>query len=320
MHQLKLLSSRELWSVRMSKMGYFARQTALTVSVPLIALVGLVASGGIAGAESVVLGDSSGQLIRDCSKTDVVVSGNNDRIVLTGGCHSLTILGDGNEILADMDAGTKISLSGNNNNLAWGKSSDGVDPSVVDGGRGNTVVHFRHVPGKGDAAQSVAAKDSVRTPESIESAKTAATAKSLEELKKDLGVKEGATGEMAQIPNEIMFAFDSDQLRPSATNILAECAELIQREHAKHVRVIGHSDSVGRVDYNLELSKRRALTVKSWLVKQGGIANRDLLAIGLGPKKPMASNDTAEDRAKNRRVEVMIPTNEALQQPPPKKK
>jgi OmpA-OmpF porin, OOP family len=65
---------------------------------------------------------------------------------------------------------------------------------------------------------------------------------------------------------------------------------------------------------NSSFSKRRALTVKSWLVKQGGIANKDLLAIGLGPKKPMASNDTAEGRAKNRRVEVMIPTNEALQQ------
>jgi outer membrane protein OmpA-like peptidoglycan-associated protein len=39
------------------------------------------------------------------------------------------------------------------------------------------------------------------------------------------------------------------------------CAELIKRDHAKHVRVIGHSDSVRRVDYNLELSKRRALTV-----------------------------------------------------------
>jgi outer membrane protein OmpA-like peptidoglycan-associated protein len=132
---------------------------------------------------------------------------------------------------------------------------------VVDGGRSNTVVHFRQVAGKGDTTQAVAAEDSVRTPESSESAKTAATAKSPEELKKDLGVKEEATGEMAQIPNDIMFAFDSDQLRLNASNILAECAELIKREHAKHVRVIGHSESVGRVDYSLERSKRRALTV-----------------------------------------------------------
>jgi outer membrane protein OmpA-like peptidoglycan-associated protein len=301
-------------------MGYCARRTALTVSVPLITLIGLVAFGEAASAEPVVLGDSGGQLIRDCSKTDVVVSGSNDRIVLTGGCRSLTILGDGNEVLADMDAGGKISLNGNNNNLAWGKYSDGADPSVVDGGGANTVFHFRHVAGKGDAGQSLPSKESARAPEPIESVKTAAAAKSLEELKKDLGVRAGPTGEMAQIPNEIMFAFDSDQLRPNAANILAECAELIKREHAKHVSVIGHSDSVGREDYNLELSKRRALSVKTWLVKQGGIANEDLLAIGLGPKKPMVSNATAEGRAKNRRVEVMMATGEALQQPPPNKK
>jgi hypothetical protein len=43
-------------------------------------------------------------------------------------------------------------------------------------------------------------------------------------------------GHRGKIANEIMFAFDSDQLRPNASNILAECAELIKREHAKHVR------------------------------------------------------------------------------------
>src|SRR5215471_1934269 len=144
-------------------MGSFARQTALMASLPLLALVGLAVSSEIAVAEPVVLGDSSGQVIRDCSGKDVVVSGSNDRIVLTGGCRSLTILGDANEILADMDAGTKISLSGNNNNLAWGKSSDGVNPSVVDGGRANRVVQFRRVTGKGDATQSVFSKDPLGT-------------------------------------------------------------------------------------------------------------------------------------------------------------
>ena len=301
-------------------MGSFARQTALMASLPLLALVGLAVSSEIALAESVVLGDSSGQLIRDCSGKDVVVSGSNDRIVLTGGCRSLTILRDANEILADMAPGTKISLSGDNNNLAWAKSTGGANASVVDGGRANTVLQFRHVAAKGDAAQSALSQDLVRTSDSIESAKTAAAAKSIEELRKDLGVKEGTTGDMAQIPNEIMFAFNSDELRPNAVNILAECAELIKRNHAKHVRIIGHTDSVGRTDYNLELSKRRALSVKTWLVKEGGIANEDVLAVGLGEKKPMASNDTADGRAKNRRVEVMMPTGEAREQPPPNKK
>jgi outer membrane protein OmpA-like peptidoglycan-associated protein len=300
-------------------MVHSARRSALAVSLPLIAVIGLLVSSEIAAAESVVLGDSSGQLIRDCSKSDVVLSGSNDRIVLTGGCRSLTILGDANEILADMDAGAKISLIGNNNNLAWSKSSEGGDPSIVDGGRANTVVQFRRAAGKGVSTQSVLSKDPLGISQSVQSAMDAAVAKSLEELKKDLGVKEGPTGEMAQIPNEIMFAFDSDQLRPNAVNILAECAELINREHAKHVSVIGHSDSVGRKNYNIELSKRRALTVKSWLVKQGGVAEEDLLAIGLGAKKPMASNATAEGRAKNRRVEVLMPTGEALRQALPNK-
>jgi hypothetical protein len=136
-------------------MVHSGRRTALAVSLLLIAVVVLLISSEIAGAESLVLGDSGGQLIRDCSKTDVVVSGSNDRIVLTGGCRSLTILGDGNEILADMDAGTKISFSGNNNNLAWSKSSEGVDPSIVNGGRANRVVQFRRVVGKDDSTQSV---------------------------------------------------------------------------------------------------------------------------------------------------------------------
>jgi len=289
-------------------------------SLPLLALVGLAVSSEIAVAEPVVLGDSSGQVIRDCSGKDVVVSGSNDRIVLTGGCRSLTILGDANEILADMAPGTKISLSGDNNNLAWAKSTGGANASVVDGGRANTVLQFRHVAAKGDAAQSALSQYLVRTSDSIESAKTAAAAKSIEELRKDLGVKEGTTGDMAQIPNEIMFAFNSDELRPNAVNILAECAELIKRNHAKHVRIIGHTDSVGRTDYNLELSKRRALSVKTWLVKEGGIGNEDVLAVGLGEKRPMASNDTADGRAKNRRVEVMMPTGEAREQPPPNKK
>ena len=72
-------------------MGYSARRNALTILVSFIALVGLPVSSEIASAESVVLGGSSGRAIRDCSQTDVVVSGSNDTIVLTGGCRSLTV-------------------------------------------------------------------------------------------------------------------------------------------------------------------------------------------------------------------------------------
>jgi len=127
-------------------------------------------------------------------------------------------------------------------------------------------------------------------------------------------------GEMAEIPNEVMFAFNSDQLRPDAVNILAECAEMIKRDGAKDMRVIGYTDSVGPLGYNIDLSNRRAQVVKTWLVKEGGIPKGDLTVIGLGPKKPKASNATAEGRAKNRRVEVVMPMGETPHQPLPDKK
>ena len=122
-------------------------------------------------------------------------------------------------------------------------------------------------------------------------------------------------GEMAELPNEVMFAFNSDQLRTDAVNILAECAEMIKRDGARDMRVIGHTDSIGSLGYNLNLSNRRAEAVKTWLVKDGGIPKEDLFAIGLGPKKPKASNATADGRAKNRRVEVVMPMGETPHQP-----
>jgi outer membrane protein OmpA-like peptidoglycan-associated protein len=304
----------------MYAMGYSARQVALVGYVYSLIFACLSISDQIAVAGPIVVDDSGGQLIRDCAGQDIVVSGSNDKLVLTGGCRSLTVSGDANEILADMAAGAEISLRGNNNNLAWSRLTAGVNPTVVDGGRTNRIVQFQHEVTKGAPQEPHSSKNAPRAADSVESAKSAAASKSMQEIKKDLGVKEGPMGEMAEIPNEVMFAFNSDQLRPDAVNILAECAEMIKRDGAKDMRVIGHTDSVGSLSYNLDLSNRRAQVVKTWLVKEGGIPKEDLLAVGLGPKKPKASNTTAEGRAKNRRVEVVMPMGETPHQPLPDKK
>ena len=311
-------------------MSSSVRQAPVAAYITSLIFICLASSAAIAVADPLVLADSGGQLVRDCAGKDVVVSGNDDRLVLSGGCRSLTISGDANQILADMAAGAEISLRGSNNDLAWTRSTGTADPIIVDGGRANRVVRFRreaenHNPSPG-AKPTAAAQDSgpskstSHASDSIESAKSAAASKSTQEIKKDLGVKEGPMGEMAEIPNEIMFAFNSDQLRPDAVNILAECAEMIKRDGNKDMRVIGHTDSVGSLSYNLDLSNRRAAVVKTWLVKEGGIPKEDLFAIGLGPKKPKASNVTAEGRSKNRRVEVVMPMGETPHQPLPDKK
>jgi outer membrane protein OmpA-like peptidoglycan-associated protein len=305
-------------------MSSSARQAAVAVNMISLVFVCLAISAAIAVADPVVLAESGGQFVLDCAGKDVVVSGNGDKLVLSGGCRSLTISGDANQILADMAAGAEINLRGSKNNLAWTRSTGGVDPSIVDGGRANRVVRFRHeaesASPTGAPQDSSPSKSTSRAPDSIESAKRVAASKSMQDIKKDLGVKEGPMGEMAEIPNEVMFAFNSDQLRPDAVNILAECAEMIKRDGNKDMRVIGHTDSVGSLSYNLDLSNRRAEVVKTWLVNQGGIPKEDLIAVGLGPKKPKASNGTAEGRAKNRRVEVLMPMGETPHQPLPDKK
>ena len=138
--------------------------------------------------------------------------------------------------------------------------------------------------------------------------------------KKAKTMKKGPMGEMAEIPTDVMFKFNSSELRPDAVNILAECAEMIRRDGNKNMRVIGHTDSVGPTSYNLGLSKRRAEAVTAWLVNQGGIPKEDLSASGVGQSRPKASNATANGRAQNRRVEVVLPMGGSPHQPMPEQK
>jgi outer membrane protein OmpA-like peptidoglycan-associated protein len=138
--------------------------------------------------------------------------------------------------------------------------------------------------------------------------------------KNAMTMKKGPMGEMAEIPTDVMFSSGSTELRPEVIHVLAECAEMIRRDGNKNMQVIGHTDSVGSASYNVTLSKRRAETVTTWLVDQGGIPKEDLTATGVGPAKPKASNATAKGRAQNRRVEVVMPMGGSPHQPMPEAK
>ena len=70
------------------------------------------------------------------------------------------------------------------------------------------------------------------------------------------------------------------------------------------LRIVGHTDNQGSADYNLDLSRRRAASVVAALVSQYGVDADRLTAEGAGMTQPVASNDTEEGRAKNRRVEL----------------
>ena len=114
--------------------------------------------------------------------------------------------------------------------------------------------------------------------------------------------------EAAQIVilQRIEFEFDSDVLRPSAFPILDEVRGVLAvNQQIRRIRVEGHTDSQGADDYNMDLSQRRAESVRRWLVEHGIEMGR-MDAQGFGETRPIANNRTRDGRQTNRRVEFHI--------------
>jgi len=102
--------------------------------------------------------------------------------------------------------------------------------------------------------------------------------------------------------DSINFAYKSTTVSGSKTELNA-AKKAIKRSGGANFVVVGHTDSKGSAAYNQTLSEQRAQAVVNWLVENGVNADQ-LTAKGAGESKPIASNDTAEGRAQNRRVEL----------------
>ncbi|WP_323784047.1 OmpA family protein [Thalassovita sp.] len=107
------------------------------------------------------------------------------------------------------------------------------------------------------------------------------------------------------MPQDILFATDSTYVQPVLQDDLRAVATSLNRYPNTSVQVVGHTDNTGSAEYNLDLSQRRAAAVSSILIGSGVSASR-VLTIGRGEDQPIASNLTAQGRAQNRRVEIVI--------------
>ena len=108
---------------------------------------------------------------------------------------------------------------------------------------------------------------------------------------------------------KIQFEFDKDAITPESYPTLDLIAQvLLSDEHLK-LMIFAHCDNIGADDYNLDLSQRRAKSVKTALAKRG-VYPPSMRFRGYGASKPIADNATDEGRAKNRRVEFYIMTRE----------
>jgi OOP family OmpA-OmpF porin len=103
----------------------------------------------------------------------------------------------------------------------------------------------------------------------------------------------------------IYFDTGKAELKPASTAALGEIATLLQREPTLTLLVVGHTDSTGEYAGNLLLSDRRAHAVIQALTTTHGVAASRLQAAGAGMMAPVASNQTEDGRAKNRRVELV---------------
>jgi len=103
----------------------------------------------------------------------------------------------------------------------------------------------------------------------------------------------------------VHFDFDKSTIRSDAVPVLDEAVEILKAEGVVAVIVEGHTDSVGTDAYNQKLSQRRAEAVRKYLVEHGIPSNR-ISTEGFGESRPVASNDTADGRAQNRRVELHV--------------
>ena len=134
-------------------------------------------------------------------------------------------------------------------------------------------------------------------------------------LRQDLGndnVTIVNTGDrlIVTLPQDILFATDSTTVRADLQSDLRALAGNLNEYPNTTVQVIGHTDSDGSAAYNQDLSQRRAQAVSSVLIGNG-VAPSRIQAFGRGEDQPVATNLTAEGKAQNRRVEIVILPNAA---------
>lgn len=102
-----------------------------------------------------------------------------------------------------------------------------------------------------------------------------------------------------------MFDFNKSDIKPESRSALDEIGKYLKENPERKLRVVGHTDGVGGADSNLKLSQARANAVVKELVAKYADGATRLKAEGAGMSAPIASNDTEEGRAKNRRVELV---------------
>jgi outer membrane protein OmpA-like peptidoglycan-associated protein len=137
-----------------------------------------------------------------------------------------------------------------------------------------------------------------------EAEKAQLRAQLLSQLNSILQTRDSARGLIVNM-SDVLFDTGSYTLKPGAREKLAKISGIVLAHPGLSLQIEGHTDSVGGDDFNQQLSERRSESVRDFLAEQGVPAS-SITARGFGKMQPVATNDTAEGRQRNRRVELVV--------------
>ncbi|SDP98894.1 Outer membrane protein OmpA [Mucilaginibacter sp. OK268] len=120
-------------------------------------------------------------------------------------------------------------------------------------------------------------------------------------------------GILVKFDSGILFDTDKADLKPAAQSNLQKLATSLQNNQNTNILIVGHTDNTGSDSHNMDLSVRRAESVKSYIAGNNVSPSR-LTTSGKGESEPIADNTTVEGRAQNRRVEIVIVANDQMKQ------
>lgn len=121
----------------------------------------------------------------------------------------------------------------------------------------------------------------------------------------DVDVRRNGDQLLLTMPGNVTFATDSSNVSGNFTPVLNEIADVLTEFEQTTIQVVGHTDSTGSDNYNQALSERRAASVANEL-RYRGVIDARMATGGMGEYRPVATNDTAQGRSQNRRVEIEI--------------
>ncbi len=154
-----------------------------------------------------------------------------------------------------------------------------------------------------------AAEQAERFRQQAEAEKAELRSRLLNQLSSILQTRDSVRGLIVNM-SDVLFDSGSYTLKPGAREKLAKISGIVLAYPGLNLQIEGHTDNVGGEDFNQQLSERRAASVRDFLVQQG-VTAASITARGLGKTQPVASNESAEGRQQNRRVELVV-TGEAI--------